>query len=257
MRPFVAVTTDLLPENGGFQKARVAIYANYVTALERMDLATLLVTPAHSKESVRTIVGGCGGLVISGGADIDPGRYGEEPIPELGRVSPARDAMELLALEAALELGMPVMGICRGHELLNVYFGGTLYQDIGTQVPGVITHDQTAEWGEHHHEVRVEPGSRLHAALDEEHIQINSFHHQAVKDVAPGLAVTAVAEDGLIEAIESTAHDWVVGVQWHPERYEARAPTTDPNRLLLRAFRSAIREYVNARGRAPILAMRG
>lgn len=243
MRPFVAVTTSLDPGEGGHGKGRVSIYANYLTAIERKELSCILLTPAHSAESIRAIIASCSGLLLSGGEDVEPSRYGEEPLPELGTVNPGRDAMEFHALEAALERELPVFGICRGHELLNVYFGGTLYQDIATQIPGELSHYQTTEWGEHHHTARIVPETRLASILGDETLEINSFHHQAIKDLAPGFRSTAIADDGLIEAVEATERPWVVGVQWHPERYEAKAPHSDPNRRVLRAFRDAVVEF--------------
>jgi putative glutamine amidotransferase len=245
MDPYVALTTTINPDGGGHRQPQVAIYANYIRVLSRVDLTSVLVTPAHDPADIAALVRASAGLVLSGGEDVEPSRYGEEPLPELGEVNPVRDAMEWRALDAALEAGIPVLGICRGMQVLNVYFGGTLYQDLPTQRGTGVGHDQPAPWGEHHHEVQCSPGSRLHRILgDCVPLDINSFHHQAVKDLAPGLRCTAQAEDGLIEGIESVEHDWVVGVQWHPERHEAEAPDTDPNIRLLEGFASRVRDFV-------------
>lgn len=242
MSPLVALTTTIDPKGGDYQQPRAAIYANYIAALQRVGLIPVLVTPAHTEQAIRELITRCAGLVLAGGDDIDPARYGEDPIPELGPVNPPRDVAECRALGAAVERGIPILGICRGHQLLNVFFGGTLWQDIPTGMTGALSHTQTTPWGSHHHEVRVEKGSRLERAIGREHLEINSFHHQAIREVAPALEVTARAEDGLIEAVESRDHPWIVGVQWHPERHEARAPDSDPNVRLFGAFADVVRE---------------
>lgn len=246
MTPFISLTTTIVTNGGGYHQPEVTVYASYIHVLQRVGVTPSLVTPAHGSDEVAALVRAGRGLVLSGGEDLDPSLYGEEPIPELGVVNPTRDTMEWRALDVALELDMPVLGICRGMQLLNVYFGGTLYQDLPTQRGDMITHDQSAPWGHHHHHVQCADGSRLARILgDCVPLEINSFHHQAVKDLAPGVRCTAQAEDGLIEAIESERHRWVVGVQWHPERNEAETPTSDPNIKILQAFAAAVQEYAD------------
>jgi putative glutamine amidotransferase len=240
MRPLVAVTTTIDPKGGDYKRPRVALYASYLSPLERVGLTPVLITPAHSAAAIEQLVGLCQGLVLTGGADIDPSRYGHEPIPELGEVNPPRDAAELRALGCAVTRDIPVLGICRGHQLLNVYFGGTLCQDIGVEMEEAISHLQTTPWEAHHHSAVVEAGTRLASAVGRQRLEINSFHHQAIRRLAPNLEVSARADDGLIEAVESRDHRWVVGVQWHPERYEASADDGDPNLLLFRAFAEAV-----------------
>lgn len=244
MTAFVALTTSLVSEGGEHRRPQVVIYDSYFRVLNRVGLIPVLVTPAHDAEGVAALVYRCHGLILSGGEDVEPRRYGEAPIPDLYDVNPARDAMEWRALDAALERGMPVLGICRGMQVLNVYFGGTLYQDLPTQFADDKGHYQSAPWGEHHHEVRCVEGSRLHQVLAGcEPLRINSFHHQAVKDLAPGLAATARSDDGLVEGVEATEHDWVVGVQWHPERGEADAPDHDPDIRIMEAFARQVRAW--------------
>lgn len=240
MTQFVAVTTTIDPQGGEYRKPRIALYTNYVTPLERVGLTPVLVTPAHSEEGIRALIGLCAGLVLTGGDDIDPARYGEDPIPELGPVNPGRDLAELRALDEAARRDIPILGICRGHQLLNVYFGGTLCQDIGVAMEEATSHMQTTPWGSHQHEVTVDPGTRLANAVGKERLEINSYHHQAIRELGAGLVATARADDGLIEGIESTGHRWVVGVQWHPERHEAEAENSDPNVRLFRAFADAV-----------------
>lgn len=242
MSELVAVTTTIDPRGGIYRKPRIALYANYLKPLERVGFTPVLVTPAHGEASIRDLVGHCRGLVLSGGEDIDPSRYGEEPIPELGQVNPARDRAELCALGEAYARDLPILGICRGHQLLNVYFGGSLYQDIEAEMPHASSHLQTTPWGSHHHEVEVVPGSRLARALATEEVRINSYHHQAVRRLGEGLEITARAVDGLVEGIEAVDRRWIVGVQWHPERHEAEADDSNPDVRLFAAFGEAVRE---------------
>jgi putative glutamine amidotransferase len=157
-------------------------------------------------------------------------------------VNPPRDAAECRALSAAVQRDVPILGICRGHQLLNVFFGGTLHQDIAVGLGDDYSHEQNSPWGSRHHQVSLVADSRVQRAVGRERIEINSYHHQAIRDVAGNLEVTARSDDGLIEAVESLEHRWVVGVQWHPERHEARAEDSDPNVRIFNAFADAVRE---------------
>jgi putative glutamine amidotransferase len=239
-QPLVALTTTAVAEGGVHNKPQILLYSAYIAALEPLGLAPVLLTPTHSARSVQALLEHCEGLVLSGGEDVDPRRYGEEPMPELGTVTPARDEMEFTAIGLAVEREIPILGICRGCQVLNVYFGGTLYQDLNRQRESSMRHEQEGSWDARWHDVDVTPGSRLHGIVCADTLRINSFHHQGVKDVAPALSVSAVADDGLIEGVESKDLPWVLGVQWHPERGEAKAPETDPDRRIFASFRKAI-----------------
>jgi len=159
----------------------------------------------------------CAGLVLTGGVDIDPALYGAAPHPKTQPPRPDRDAFERDLLLTALEADIPVLAICRGHQLLNVALDGTLLQHIesGEHTPHA---DQTSRV----HAVRLTDDARLRGWLQAESIQVNSRHHQGVtpESLAPGLRVAALTDDGLVEAVESEKHTWVIGVQWHPERTE-------------------------------------
>jgi putative glutamine amidotransferase len=156
-------------------------------------------------------------LVTGGAADVDPSLYGERPGPGLGPVKPDRDAFEHRLVVRALEAGLPVLGICGGMQLLNVVCGGTLVQDIVHERPGSLDHEQKHDPATAAHAVRVTPGSRLASILGATAASVNSTHHQVVHRVGAGLAAVAVADDGLVEAVESTSGPWRLGVQWHPE----------------------------------------
>lgn len=234
--PRVGLTTTAQESGGSYGRPSVFLYESYIAALQAVGIAPVLLTPSHDAGAVRALLSVCDGLLLSGGEDVDPARYGEKPSPALGAVNRRRDAMEFCALEAALDRQIPIFGICRGLQVLNVALGGTLYQDIATQHPDALLHRQTEPWGTRSHQATVAPGSRLHAIVETDELFINSYHHQAIREVAPGLAVVARAEDGMIEAVEGRDHPWLLGVQWHPERYEATTPETDPDRRLFHAF---------------------
>jgi putative glutamine amidotransferase len=162
------------------------------------------------------------GVLLAGGADIEPSRYGEAKRPECGTCDPDRDATELLLLKHAFSSQLPVLGLCRGVQMLNVACGGSLYQDIPSQVPGAIKHDYTAaqqflDRTDVRHDVRVKSGTRLAEILGESVVNVNSIHHQAVKDLGQNLTATAFSNDGVVEALEGAQTAFVVGVQWHPE----------------------------------------
>ncbi len=160
------------------------------------------------------------GLILTGGLDVTPERYGAERHPKVKQVDPVRDVFELGLLKRALEHDLPVLAICRGHQLLNVAFGGSLLQHIEGDAHRADFRAEGApsRW----HAVRLEPGTRLAGLYDLAEMEVNSRHHQAVlsQKLAPGLVMAAASPDGLIEAVESASHRWVVGVQWHPERLE-------------------------------------
>jgi putative glutamine amidotransferase len=242
----VALTTTLDAVAGEHSRPAVFLYTSYIRALEQIGLAPVLITPAHSPASIASLLDACCGLVLTGGEDVDPSRYGEKPSPALGATLPARDDMEFSALDCALRLDMPIFGICRGCQVMNVHFGGSLYQDIDTERPGHLLHAPLAPWGQRTHEASVLKDSLLHRIVGADLLKINSFHHQAVKELGQGLRVVARAEDGLVEAIEHESRDWVLGVQWHPERGEAEAPDNDPDRRLFAGFQEAVRRYSTA-----------
>jgi putative glutamine amidotransferase len=174
---------------------------------------------------IREYIARVDGLLFTGGVDVAPWRFGEEPIRQLGRIGFERDECEMRLLEAALERGMPVFGICRGHQLVNIALGGSVFQDIHAQRPGSGGHypeDFPVDELYHHIDV-TSPHSVIAAALGAGKSLVNSFHHQAIDRLAPGLAVTAVSEDGIIEACER-AGSYLVTVQFHPESLTLRYP---------------------------------
>ena len=211
----VAVTASIRQEG---DTSRVRLTAAYVTALENAGLVPLIVPPLSSDRAAAAVLDSVSGLVLTGGEDVDPARYGEERHEKLHSVNPARDATESILVEEAKARGMPVLAICRGIQILNVALGGTLVQDIASQCETTIDHDEDGPRDSRSHAITVEPGSLIAEAIGAEHLTVNSFHHQSVKRVADGMRVTARSPDGIIEGLESTDEDWwVLAVQWHPE----------------------------------------
>ncbi len=159
------------------------------------------------------------GLLLTGGGDIDPARYGGKQHPKLYGINHARDALEIALVEAAIAHGVPFLGICRGAQVLNVALGGTLYEDLPSQYPDALRHGSNpiTERALLAHGIRAEKESRLVRLLGETEFEVNSLHHQGFRDIAEGLKVTAWAPDGLVEAVELPDHPFGVAVQWHPE----------------------------------------
>ncbi len=161
-------------------------------------------------------------LILGGGADVDPARYGE-PVLEDGRVEvdAERDALDFRLFDEARRAGAPVLGICRGLQVVNVALGGTLVQDIPTERPSAVVHERSkAEKARRDHRVSIAAGTRLAAIAGVPEAAVNSRHHQGIARLAPGLAVSAIAPDGMPEAVEETGANWLVAVQWHPENLD-------------------------------------
>lgn len=243
MRPLIALTTTT---NSGSEHRtpQVLLGSPYVAAIERIDATGVLVSPAHSDEAVHHLMEIAHGLVLTGGEDVDPARYGQPPHPQLGTVNPRRDAMELAALEVALARGMPVLAVCRGVQLLNVAMGGTLFQDLPSQRERGIIHEQEAPITHRWHRAEVASDSVLVEIFGDTDLCINSFHHQGIDVLAPGLRAEVWAEDGLVEGVRAYDFPWVVGVQWHPERGEAETEgELHPDARLFQAFGGAARWF--------------
>lgn len=192
---------------------------SYVRVLTAAGCTPVLIPLLDDDGRLRIIYERLDGIVFPGGADVAPREYGEEPIDGLIDVQPERDRTELTLARWAFDDDMPTLGICRGQQLLNVALGGTLYQDLIAQ--GVTTVEHSGVDGRPRdrlvHRVRLDPDSRLAQLIDETSMDVNSLHHQAVKNVAPALRVTGTADDGVIEAVESADRRFWIAVQWHPE----------------------------------------
>jgi putative glutamine amidotransferase len=197
------------------ERERVALNSAYVRALTGAGLVPVIVPPLLDPDAAGAVLERVQGLVLTGGEDVEPGRYGAAPHAKLGETDAARDAVELALIAAAERRRLPVLAICRGIQILNVALGGTLYQDLGSERTGPIDHaDQRVRHG-----LRIEAHSRIHHAVGALDARVNTRHHQAIRDLAPTLHATAWAEDGVIEGVErpNGGAAWTLGVQWHPE----------------------------------------
>ena len=192
---------------------------DYVTSLERAG-ATVRVLDA-AKDLLPDALDECDGILLTGGVDVDPKEYGEAPHPTV-ELDATRDDYELALAKLAIARDLPLLAICRGVQVLNVAAGGSLIQDLPSQHPSSIGHTQNEPKNSIAHDVAIAPGTCLSALLGRPSaIPVNSRHHQAVKDTAPGFVVSATAPDGVIEAIERPTSTFCVGVQWHPENFWA------------------------------------
>lgn len=210
------------------EKRRMCINPDYPEAVLRAGALPVILSVTDDKQALEEALSRIDGLVLTGGADIEPRWYGEETLPLCGETAPLRDEMEFYLCRRALEMDMPLLAICRGFEVLNVALGGTLYQDIAAQLGDALKHPCYDTPRDQVHAVRVEEHTRLRAITGLGEMRVNSRHHQGVKALGKGLCVSARAEDGLIEGIELPGKRFVVGVQWHPEslsdyRKEAQA----------------------------------
>src|SRR3989338_7304885 len=213
--PLIGITSDYDDSN---EQPRFFIKRDYVSAIEELGGIPLLLCPAN-ESTISHFISLIDGLLISGGGfDIDPKYYSEEPHLKLGKIQPDRTDFEIKLLKLAVEKRMAVLGICGGHQLINVYFGGTLYQDIPSQCSRTINHSQPTPSNTPYHSIKINPSTRLSKIAKFDTATINSTHHQSVKEIGKGFKISATAEDGIIEAVEYNGDGFIIGVQWHPER---------------------------------------
>ena len=231
VRPLIAVTTSELrrPEDvvarpqGEPPKLEVALATLYHEAIERAGGIPVIV-PLLRPEAIAALLDRVDGICLPGGPDLQPSAYGEEPHPQLGPTEPRVDAVELALARAADRRKLPILGICRGMQLLNVARGGTLHQHLPDVVGDHLEHRQPDHGSVTTHHIEAAAHSRLRATLGGPKIEVNSFHHQAVRTLGDDLVATAWAEDGTIEAIEEPGERLVLGVQWHAEGLRAHDP---------------------------------
>ncbi|MEZ0395903.1 MAG: gamma-glutamyl-gamma-aminobutyrate hydrolase family protein [Anaerolineales bacterium] len=215
--PLIGLTTYNQENRHGYPIA--ALMHQYIRAIGEAGGVPVLIPSGLDRRSIQSLTARLDGFLFTGGGDIQVSLYGGRVHPRLTDLDPARDALELELAKSVTEAGKPFLGICRGFQLINVAFGGSLYEDIADQMAGAIKHayDSATERTLLAHEVRIEPTSRLGALLGERRLQVNSLHHQGARDVPPPLRPVAFAPDGLVEALELENYPFGVAVQWHPE----------------------------------------
>ena len=222
--PLVGVTTSISVDQ---RPERAFVNSAYLDAVQRAGGVPIVLPPQLDAAARDVLLASIDALLLTGGGDMDPARFGEAPHPTLYDVAPARDSLELDAVRVALARGVPVLAICRGMQVLNVALGGTLHQDVGTEPGTQLQHSQQKDGvprDEPTHKVRIEPDSRLARVMGTDAVEVNSMHHQAVKALGEGLCAVAWASDQIVEGVEHTDPTrFVLGVQWHPEELVRRA----------------------------------
>ena len=230
MRPNIGILAEVNAEQDTtFQRT-------YTKAIEGAGGVPILLPYVEGEEVIEQFAELCDGFLFTGGADVDPKRYGELPKDTCGEIECHRDELEFKVLKTALRTSKPILGICRGMQLINVALGGTLHQDIPSEIETLIQHSQSEPKFSPSHDAIVLEGSPLHRLMGKNRICANSFHHQAIKSLGSGLEIMAMADDGIIEAVCLSDERYLRAYQWHPERlYDS---DTD-NRLIFDDFIAA------------------
>lgn len=236
-KPIIGISGGIMIDEGGKTPGyeRAVINDDYIQSVVLSGGVPLMLPIVYDETLVRRQVEVIDALILSGGIDVNPILYGEEPRERLGTISPKRDKFDMTLIKVALELNKPILGICRGHQILNVANGGSLYQDLSYIEGCYIKHSQGSAPTIATHTVDITPGTKLYHIIGDKVIT-NSFHHLAVKEVAPGFRIVALAKDGVVEAIEKEGNGFVLGIQWHPERNASEDP------MMLKIFEALVNE---------------
>lgn len=218
-RPIIGLTTYRKTAAQSTPVALMALMPTYIDAVSAAGGIPVLIPLGLDEDALADLLGQLDGLVLTGGGDIAGEHYRSEHPEFIFDVDEDRDRVELFLAREAVSRKKPLLAICRGHQMLNVALGGTLYEDVMARMPGAIKHDFFGVFPRNHqaHAVAIEPDSILAATLGRREATVNSLHHQGICDLAPGLVATAHAPDGLVEGVEAIDHPYALGVQWHPE----------------------------------------
>jgi putative glutamine amidotransferase len=235
-RPLIGITTQSLHAIDGIPAGlppSVVMNQRYYSAVTELGAIPVLIPLLHDDlDTLRALFDRLDGVLLPGGVDLEPSTYGEIPHERLGRTDPARDIVELQLARWSVEMRKPLLGLCRGLQVLNVAMGGTLWQDLKTQQPDTIKHDYFPTYGFERdhlaHDVDLVDGSRLRRAVGCARMAVNSMHHQGIRTLGDGLRPSAIAPDGIVEGIEWHEDAFIVGVQWHPEVFDSAYPHARP-----------------------------
>ena len=216
--PIIGISSSIIVDNSGSFAGYMRAYVNkdYVDAVIRAGGVPLIIPFSVDKEVIISQAQLIDGLILSGGHDINPYNYGQEPSQKIGEIFPERDIYEMILLEESKKRDIPILGICRGFQLINVAAGGTLYQDLSLIPGNILKHNQVSKPTLKTHKIQIEENSVISSIFGKE-TMVNSFHHQALDKVADDFRVVARASDGVVEAIEHKTYKFLVAVQWHPE----------------------------------------
>ncbi len=213
MKPLIGITASM-----DLVGKEYTANEDYIEAIVQTGGIPIVLPYLSNEMDVKAMVEKIDGLYATGGYDIDPTLFNEEPHPNLGKIIPKRDEFEVILIEEMLRLNKPILAVCRGCQMLNIVVGGDMYQDIYKQIDApLIQHQQNAPAGHGSHFVQVKKGSLLHKLTEKKQFKVNSRHHQANRLVSNPLIISGRSSDNIIEAVESKAHDFVLGLQWHPE----------------------------------------
>lgn len=210
MKPIIGITNLI-----DYQRRSYWMLPGYMQMIQAAGGIPVILPFTRDQAEIETVLDHIDGILLTGGQDIEPAIYGELQLDYCGETSDLRDDFERLLIKIALKRDLPMFGICRGIQILNVALGGTLYQDLAHQHPSTINHHMLPPYNRVAHQVKL--SSHLKDLYNKNEIGVNSYHHQAIKDLGKGLSIMAVSEDGLIEAVSLDSHSFVWAVQWHPE----------------------------------------
>ncbi|MBN8549429.1 MAG: gamma-glutamyl-gamma-aminobutyrate hydrolase family protein [Deltaproteobacteria bacterium] len=242
MRPRIGISCRL-QDTGQFTQPIMGVTRSYIDSIIQAGGNPVLIPLTEDTELLRESYDAIDALLIPGGEDVHPRFYNEEPHPKLGKTCEIRDITEIQLIKWAYDDNKPVLGICRGIQVINVALGGTLVQDIGDQAPSEIQHrtpDSKAMWDSGAHEIEIAKDSKLATVIGKARLTVNSLHHQAVKSLAPKLSKTAEADDGTVEAVEAKGRSFFIALQCHPEMLWQRSSDADWI-TLFKAFVAAAR----------------
>ncbi|MEM5776230.1 MAG: gamma-glutamyl-gamma-aminobutyrate hydrolase family protein [Anaerolineaceae bacterium] len=235
-KPFIGVTANRIVESNTI--TRIAVNEAYLQSVLLAGGLPVTIPYPLPEQQFSAIFDQLDGFLFTGGVeDIDPALYGSSMHPSITEVDKERDALEISLIKRLAAEGKPFLGICRGIEIINVALGGSLYTEISEQHPHSIPHSYPYDPPLNNlvHSVQVEPSSTLGKILGKSEVWVNSFHHQGIRDVAPGLNATARSEDGLVEGVELPGHPFALAVQWHPEELTDQEPMLNLFRALVRS----------------------